>query len=705
MPAQTILGYTLKQEISITISAITGKACSVVFQGTGAYTDGHQISLPATDDASLYDVRKANVVRGYGQHEGAHHTYTPLAEIIRLRNLAAGCDLTDPAVQKGLKARKPNKEWLAWVFETFNFWNACEDWRIEHHQMRDWPGTRINIDATRCEVNANDIANVKKNPQALMDPFRTASALLTWYNAVENSYTCAGLAQESIAITTAVNPVLVEIVEPFWKRVTATASLDDLEANRVIWKVAQDLCEQLIRVYLRDEPPPPPAADPSGQGSAGPTPEDQGQAGPSTDKAPDTAPEPQEGGGDTSQDQQATPGQGDAPSEPDPDPAAPNQSGDPAPGDEQGSAQGAPDDQPSSPTPGAGPPNADGLGDTDTPPPDQTGADGTSNADTDDARERALHQGRDAAKRSTMEERDQLDVSEVMEEFSAIAQDLMREGESVSTTSLADEIVVISRPNPVGEITHYRATQSEIAQVTTALSGAMRSLVIARDRRRIRYNREDGDLDMGNVLGLAMRAPDIYHQTVVYPGNNTAISFLIDISASMNHRESQAKKTRVRIATDALVALLEALGAARRVVTRFEAYTSQMDQPTVRLMKDFHDGPAVAKMEISRLLRDMAERQLKMGGTPTGEMMLKSWDVLRKRREDKRVIILVTDGEPDDPGLANRAAQAIKREGGIVVGIGVGKKPHFELDHWILVPRIEELPVKMMGAIRTIVSN
>ncbi len=701
MPSpQTILGYTLKREIGITITAITGRGCEVIFQGDGAYTNGHTISLPATDDASLYEIAAANVVRGYGQHEGAHHLYTPFDEVYRLRNETAGCDLTDENVVKGLKSKPRSREWHALVLETFNFWNASEDWRIEHHQMRDWPGTRINIDATRSKVNRDDIKRNLERPECLLSPFETASALLTWMNAVENGYSCADLARQSIEIARQVNPTLVEIVEPYWPAMIATADLSDLDATRVIWRNAQSLCETLIQVYLKDQPPPPkkppspPPPDAKGQGSRGPTPEDEGASGPSTKKTSDNA-ESESKGADSPSENVASQKDHDAGEDqqagtPDTNVGNPNASDHRKPGDSK--ADVSKDEPPKDASPGVG----DG--------------DDTDQSADDAHRADALRKSRDAAKKATIQVRNQLDVTETLKEFAAIAKDVEGQGQRVSKTSIAESIFVQPRPEGSGSAAEYRATQMAIATVTSALSGAMRTLVIARDRRRTRYNREDGDLDMTNILGMAMREVDIYQHTKVYPGNNTAISFLLDISASMQEATGYSAKTRITIAIESLVALLEALGPARRVSTRFEAYTTHTPQknkghkPVCRVLKNFNDSPTMAKLEISRLQRDLKDRSLRMGGTPTGELMLEGWQALRQRPEDKRVMFLITDGEPDDKGLANRAAQAIKAQGGIVIGIGVGGTPLFTLDTWILVPRIEELPVKMLGAIRTIVT-
>ena len=41
-----------------------------------------------------------------------------------------------------------------------------------------------------------------------------------------------------------------------------------------------------------------------------------------------------------------------------------------------------------------------------------------------------------------------------------------------------------------------------------------------------------------------------------------------------------------------------------------------------------------------------------------------------------------------------------------MIGIAVNAaEPKFDLDHWVLVPEIEELPVRIMGAIRPLIGS
>ena len=717
----TIMGYTLKREIDITCSAITGARCRVVFRGRDAYTNGHDIVLPAVDDATLYEVVLANVMRGYGNHEGAHHLYTPMDLLTELRNGTAGMNLQSPATQDFLKKHPPTKIWLTRLEETFNLWNASEDWRIEHHLMQAWPGTRINLDQTRTHINEREHAMMRDEPARLQNPFKTASAILTWLNAVTNEYRCAGLAQQTLDLAQAANPSLHALVTSYWPRIVATQALDNTSANRAIYETAQELCDRLIAIYLQDQPPPEPGQNPGqtgassakstandpgtgqGEGSGqGDEPQDTPSSEPGADAAPD---QPADPGADEA-DPQSSPPEAGAGTDPQADPK-PDAGTDPEGPDTEGtgsSAQGSDPADTDRSQPSAQDPRAD-AGQT----PDDSAEDGESDAERAEREadaQRKLEAARAAAREHSPEIRDQLDIGDVIEAVGRIADAIEAEGGYIGDRPAAEALHRVVRRPEQPDLRPYRKTQVEISGVTSALAGAMRTLVIAKNKRRTSYNREDGDLDMRNIVGIALGAPDVYSRTAVHRDQNTALLFLVDISASMRMGNGKRKKRPIELAMESVVALTEALGAARRVVTRYDAFTSEGERNRLQNLKDFHENVVTAKTNVSHLIRDLDLKQVVMGGTPTGEMMLESWEVLRRRKEAKRVIMVITDGEPDDEGLANRAAASIKADGGIVIGIAVNAaEPKFDLDHWVLVPEIEELPVRIMGAIRPLIGS
>ncbi|MPR05648.1 VWA domain-containing protein [Microvirga tunisiensis] len=335
--------------------------------------------------------------------------------------------------------------------------------------------------------------------------------------------------------------------------------------------------------------------------------------------------------------------------------------------------------------------------------------DGSDEDDTD-AREERIRQ---AAQGHEPEDQDRLDIGDILDQIGEIAEKLEKEGCIPSPTPIGSTVRLDRTLQGPSDLGHYNSARDRLAGVTSTLAGSLRSLVIARDVRRRSPNREEGQLDMRNITAIATMSPDIYARTTITRSNNTAITFLGDVSVSMtefanddddtpiNHRQSNPR--RIDLYFDAKIALTEALGPARRVVTRYLAYTNHYNSIPLYLLKDFTDNIVTARAGIDRLMSQMAKSQFQMGGTPTGEAMLEAWSGMRARKEDKKILIVITDGEPNDGGLAERAAAMIKQEGGFVIGVSVGsQEPQFEMPFWVTVPTIQELPTKLLTALRPI---
>ncbi len=557
-----------------------------------------------------------------------------------------------------LARNPPSRTWRIRLEETFNIWNAAEDWRIEHHVARQWPGTRANLEHVRAHINAREWAAMEAHPERLLDPFTTAPAVFTWLNAVSNGYRCAPIAERTLALARATNPDLYDLVTSFWPSVLATRDLDDAAANKAIYETAETLCDRLIAVYVDGEAP---------ERKPGQQP---GETGTSPHKSP------ADGEGE---------GTGDG-------------------GDGDPTADGSRETKQAG-NPGQSPPRHGGdrrdRGDA------ENGHDAGIGTD-EHARADATRESRAKAAQHEPAVRPQIDIDDVVRRFGEVSGRIAGLGSEAAIPSDSSGMIRIPRPSGPGDVATYQEARTQMLGITSALGASLRALVIAKDRRRTSYSREDGEFDMSNVVGLALRATDVYSRTTVHKGENAAILVALDISDSMRNKDHGRRQRRIDLGIQALVALAEALSASRRVSTAYEAYTTdtEIGEPRVHSLKTFRESIVAARANIGNLIRDIRISQVVMGGTPTGEMMIDAWERLRLRPEPRRILMILTDGEPNDTDLANRAGRTIKAEGGIVVGIAVsGTSPKFDLDHWVMVPEIEELPERVMSAIRHLIGT
>lgn len=650
---QALLGYSIKREIQITTAAITGRRLRISYSGDGAWTTRTEMRLPTIHDAQLYPLEEVLVLRGYADHEADHHRYTPFDVIDALQEQTLGISITDTKAASELDRRTRVRNVTA-----FNIWNAAEDWRIERNGMRDLPGTRKNLDATRAHVLRRECGIFDDAISRMDDPYSMASAAFTWLNACENGYTASSIASRLLNILESQNPFVHELAISRWPSILAAGALDDANANREIYRVALEVCDAIMDRYPPEKEPPKP---------------------------------PQSGAGNENC------------------PGAPGEAG-------SGKPTGEPQDANQS-GPGGGAPTGDQIGQAGSSGDDTSGSlnndSSAGDAKADDAREQAIQA---AARAHEPEAKSQLDISDVAEAIARITQSMPDGGASASTHPLADEIVHHAHPPVRAGLERYSGVKGEIAGVATTLSGAMRALVIARDHRKIRPNREDGDLDMGNIAGLALGRRDIYEQTRISRANNTSIDFLLDVSYSMKtaikrqddgsrSNSWQKKLRRIDLLVQSLISLTEALGPARNVRTRYLGFTGGMESVDLHLIKDYQQGLQDTKHSIDLFIDNLNRDLIDMGGTPTGQAMLDAWSIQRERRDDKKIQIILTDGEPDHEniGLAEQAAAAIKADGGNSIGIAIGgREPKFRMEKWVLVPDIESLPTAILGSLKTL---
>ena len=119
------------------VSSVLGRnsGVKVVFEGSGAYTDGDNIVLPSIDsDVELSD-HNVMVARGYVDHEAAHVKWTDQKQW--------------KAAINRFKRTKENVSLKAGCM------NALEDVRIEKKLIDLYAGSRDNLDAVSGQVDSS----------------------------------------------------------------------------------------------------------------------------------------------------------------------------------------------------------------------------------------------------------------------------------------------------------------------------------------------------------------------------------------------------------------------------------------------------------------------------------------------------------------------------------------------------------------------
>lgn len=143
---------------------------------------------------------------------------------------------------------------------------------------------------------------------------------------------------------------------------------------------------------------------------------------------------------------------------------------------------------------------------------------------------------------------------------------------------------------------------------------------------------------------------------------NANISILIDRSGSMN--------SRIGLAGEAALATLLAFdvqGIRTQVATFPVAGYVQgaTDYDGVGVIKRWSESPRLLGGRIQSLTTD--------GSTPMAQAMLwAACDLLRQDEESRRIIVVVTDGQPDDMIAAREVLEIARKSGIHVLGLGIG---------------------------------
>lgn len=130
---------------------------------------------------------------------------------------------------------------------------------------------------------------------------------------------------------------------------------------------------------------------------------------------------------------------------------------------------------------------------------------------------------------------------------------------------------------------------------------------------------------------------------------NTAVQILLDRSGSMSGHA-------IEVACQAALATTVGIGQIHGCKVAAAAF------PEVEVLKEFDEA---ARGTAGRFGLGAT------GGTPMGRAMIWAAAQLAARREDRKMLVVVTDGAPDDPGMVSRLVAKYRAADVEVIGVGI----------------------------------
>ena len=246
-----------------------------------------------------------------------------------------------------------------------------------------------------------------------------------------------------------------------------------------------------------------------------------------------------------------------------------------------------------------------------------------------------------------------------------------------------------------GSLTTYEEARAEVVAQIRVSRQKQRAIVTAQTRRRIRPGRHAGDVDEHVLADARVGETDLFFELTRKLLLNTAITGLVDLSGSMGSNRSPMHGAYY--ALRAAIALAESWSALG-VATEWLGFTVKDLDPTGITEADL-DGPFFCRPPTRHLVikafdDSMRSARARFGGiygrgsNVDGEAVLWAWRRLIVRRERRKILLVISDGQPatwnscqekqeyaDDVVLQSHLRDAIRtvtKSGVEVIGVGAG---------------------------------
>ena len=237
-----------------------------------------------------------------------------------------------------------------------------------------------------------------------------------------------------------------------------------------------------------------------------------------------------------------------------------------------------------------------------------------------------------------------------------------------------DKFIVINYPKAIGEASYFRENSHTKEFLTEYQENAgsklvsqenfaqqVRKLIQIRAKVQRQYGVKKGKLDQSRLSRICFNAPGfnerVFKNKIKNKVLDAAITVLVDMSGSMN-----GMKAYYALASTLLVnEVCSTLNIPIEIIGFSDGYDSSANvQPVMFVYKNFSD----LKVSEDQLKQSFALSSYHMSGNPDGENILWAHDRLVKRKEKKKLLIVMSDGSPaaskPSYGLSGFTSKAIK---------------------------------------------
>jgi nitric oxide reductase activation protein len=208
-----------------------------------------------------------------------------------------------------------------------------------------------------------------------------------------------------------------------------------------------------------------------------------------------------------------------------------------------------------------------------------------------------------------------------------------------------------------------RELVDSVKSTTSKIRSQLYGLVQASQRSGVRNKRSGKRLDTRSLCRVVAGDTRVFRSPIERQRPNTAVHILVDMSGSMQRpvsrdREAKSREQVAREASLALALALEPIPGVTPAVTYFKGGRSQ---PSFSVVKH---GENVLNQS-GRFMLGAG------GGTPMAEAIWYAAYELSKTREERKMMIVVTDGEPNRVAPCKAVIDLCERSDIDMIGIGI----------------------------------
>lgn len=241
-------------------------------------------------------------------------------------------------------------------------------------------------------------------------------------------------------------------------------------------------------------------------------------------------------------------------------------------------------------------------------------------------------------------------------------------------------------PGFIDPITTYNSLKEQAAGTIATMARTIRRLLMAENKSGQVRNKRDGKFDIRNMNAIIQANGQCYKKVWTKPADTTLLAILTDFSGSMG-------KIPLELAMTGALAIEQATQNTQ-VNTCLYSYTGQSPIVHLQIFKEGKQAKPITRSRIG------AYPGIGKECTPTGEAMAALAQRLEYAHEDRKILLVLTDGAADDMQLCSQVCDVLISRGIEVVAIGIKNQ---SVARWApvyhVINEITDLPQALLATI------